>query len=154
MAAITICIDFEAPKNKVRDQKTWILVSVPLFASCVTLNMSLNLTELWNSREESEKVISGPKLMVDLQKSFGIQKVSYTNNNVTQFRQIILFPFDRLKKPKLRKTKLFLMIQKCQEAEPRLVTTYLEFLLNFALQHAIFLPQRKQINSNVNLPFL
>ena len=66
MAAVTICIDFGAPKNKVRDQKTWILVSVPSFASCVTLNMSLNLTELWNSREENEKVISGPKLMVDL----------------------------------------------------------------------------------------
>ena len=53
-------------KNKVRNQKTWIPISVPLFASGVTLNMSLNLTELWNSHKENEKIISGAKLMVGL----------------------------------------------------------------------------------------
>ena len=61
-----VILDPPPKKNKVRNQKTWIPISVPLFASGVTLNMSLNLTELWNSHEENEKIISGPKLMVGL----------------------------------------------------------------------------------------
>lgn len=75
-------------KHSLRHQETQILISAPLFASCVTLIMSLDLSEPCNFHEEGKTIISKPKVTVALWKSCGIYKANYFNL-VTQVRLII-----------------------------------------------------------------
>lgn len=89
-----------------RDQKTWILISVPFLDSYVTLSEALYLTEPWDIHEEGEKIISEPNYVLqNLWKGFGMSKVIQISNNPVrmQVRQIILVSIYRLKKSKVTK---------------------------------------------------